>query len=97
VIVSFGDKVTEAVFHGTPIRLLKRFPADVLRRAIVKLDYLNGASDLVDLEKPPGNRLEALKSDLRGFHSIRVNDQWRIVFRWQGTDAHDVRLTDYHR
>ena len=56
-----------------------------------------GASDLIDLEKPPGNRLEALKGDLRGFHSIRLNDQWRIVFRWQGSDAHDVRLTDYHR
>jgi proteic killer suppression protein len=97
VIVSFGDQATEAVFHGTPIRLLKRIPADVLRRATVKLDYLNGASDLIDLERPPGNRLEALKSDLRGFYSIRVNDQWRIMFRWQGTDAHDVRLTDYHR
>jgi proteic killer suppression protein len=97
VIVSFGDKATEAVFHGTPIRLLKRFPADVLRRASVKLDYLNGASDLIDLEKPPGNRLEALKGDLRGFHSIRVNDQWRIVFRWESTDAHDIRLVDYHR
>ena len=97
MIVSLGDKATEAVFHGKPIRLLKRFPANVLKRAIVKLDYLNGASDLVDLETPPGNRLEALKGDLRGFHSIRVNDQWRIVFRWQGSDAHDVRLTDHHR
>lgn len=97
MIVSFGDKATEAVFHGTPIRLLKRIPADVLRRATVKLDYLNGASDLIDLERPPGNRLEALKSNLRGFYSIRVNDQWRIMFRWQGTDAHDVRLIDYHR
>ena len=97
MIVSFGDKATEAVFHGTPIRLLKRIPADVLRRATVKLDYLNGASDFIDLERPPGNRLEALKGDLRGFYSIRVNDQWRILFRWQGTDAHDVRLTDYHR
>jgi proteic killer suppression protein len=96
VIVSFGDKTTEAVFHGTPIRILKRFPADVSQRAIVKLDFLNGASDLVDLEKPPGNRLEALKGDLRGYHSIRVNDQWRIVFRWLGSDAHDVRLVDYH-
>ena len=97
MIVSFGDKATEAVFHGTPIRLLKRFPADVIRRATVKLDYLNGASGLFELEAPPGNRLEALKGDLRGFHSIRVNDQWRIVFRWEGTDAREVRLVDYHR
>jgi len=97
VIISFGDDATEAVFHGTPIRLLKRFPNDVLKRASVKLDYLNGASDLIDLEKPPGNRLEALKGDLRGFHSIRINNQWRIVFRWEGTDAYEVRLVDYHR
>jgi proteic killer suppression protein len=76
---------------------LKRFPADVLKRASQKLDYLNGASDLVDLEAPPGNRLELLKGDLKGFHSIRVNDQWRIVFQWQGSDAHQVRLVDYHR
>ena len=97
MIISFGDDATEAVFHGTPIRLLKRFPTDVLKRASVKLDYLNGASDLIDLEKPPGNRLEALKGDLLGFHSIRVNDQWRIIFRWEGTDAYEVRLVDYHR
>lgn len=97
MIVSFGDKTTEAVFHGTPVRLLKRFPADVLKRASQKLDYLNGASDLIDLEAPPGNRLELLKGDLKGLHSIRLNDQWRIVFRWQGSDAHQVRLVDCHR
>jgi proteic killer suppression protein len=97
VIVSFGDKATEAVFHGSPTRLLKRLPADVLKRANQKLDYLNGASDLTDLEAPPGNRLESLKGTLKGLHSIRVNDQWRIVFRWHGSDAHDVQLMDYHR
>jgi proteic killer suppression protein len=97
VIVSFGDKLTEAVFNGTPARLLKRLPPDVLKRANQKLDYLNSASDLIDLEAPPGNRLESLKGELKGLHSIRVNDQWRIVFRWQGSDAHDVRLMDYHR
>ena len=97
MIVSFGDKGTEAVFHRTPIRLLKRFPADVVRRANNKLDYLNGASDLTDLEAPPGNRLEPLKGDLKGLYSIRVNNQWRIVFRWQGSDAHEVRLMDYHQ
>ncbi len=97
MIISFGDKATEAVFHGTPTRLLKRFPADVLKRANQKLDYLNGASDLTDLEAPSGNRLESLKGDLKGLYSIRVNDQWRIVFRWQGSDAHEVQMTDYHR
>ena len=97
MIVSFGDKSTEAVFHGTPTRLLKRFPADVLKRTNQKLDYLNGASDLTDLEAPPGNRLESLKGALKSLHSIRVNDQWRIVFRWQGSNAHDVQLMDYRR
>jgi hypothetical protein len=56
-----------------------------------------GASGLTDLVAPPGNRLESLKGDLKGLYSIRVNDPWRIVFRWQGSDAHEVRLTDYHR
>ena len=97
MIVSFADKVTEAVFHGTPARLLKRLPAGLIGRATQKLDYLNGASELSDLEVPPGNRLEALKGELRGFHSIRINDQWRIAFRWQGSDAYDVQLVDYHR
>lgn len=58
---------------------------------------LNAAQELRDLRVPPGNRLEALAGDLQGFHSVRVNDQWRLVFRWRGTDAEDVRLTDYHR
>jgi len=57
---------------------------------------LHAATSLRDIGSPPGNRLEALKGDLQGFFSVRVNRQWRIVFRWSGTDAHDVRLTDYH-
>jgi proteic killer suppression protein len=57
---------------------------------------LQAAHELRDLQSPPGNRLEALRGDLRGFHSIRINDQWRIVFRWRSGDAHDVRITDYH-
>jgi proteic killer suppression protein len=97
VIVSFGDKGTEAVFHGSPVRLVRRYPAAVVERAVRKLDLLNGAPQLSDPEVPPGNRLEALRGDLKGFISIRVNDQWRIVFRWRGSDAHEVRLVDYHR
>ena len=58
---------------------------------------LNAAHELRDLRVPPGNRLEALSGTLRGFHSIRVNDPWRIVFRWQGSNAEEVRLTDYHQ
>jgi len=60
------------------------------------MDSLNAAASVLDLRAPPGNRLERLKGDLKGLHSIRVNDQWRLIFRWEGNDAHDVRLTDYH-
>jgi proteic killer suppression protein len=96
MIASFGDRATEDIFHGRPTARARRFPRDVVNVALVKLDSLNGASSMRDLRAPPGNRLEALKGELKGFHSIRVNDQWRLVFRWQGSDAHDVQLTDYH-
>ena len=62
--------------------------------ALVKMDSLNGAASMRELHSPPGNRLEARRGDLKGLHSLRVNDQWRLVFRWQGSDAHKVRLTD---
>lgn len=61
-----------------------------------KLDYLKAANELDDLKAPPGNRLEALKGDRKGQFSIRVNDQYRICFRWKGGDAYDVEVTDYH-
>ena len=96
MIESFGDKGTEAVFHGEPVRLIRQYPPDVIPAALRKLDLINAALALVDLSTPPGNRLEALKGALDGFYSIRVNDQWRLVFRWEATNAHDVRLTDYH-
>ena len=96
MIASFGDKATEAVYHGRPLSLIRRFPPDVVRVAVRKLDMINAARTLRDLQSPPGNRLETLRGTLAGFHSIRVNDQWRIVFLWAGSDAHEVRLTDYH-
>nr|CAP47851.1 putative integron gene cassette protein [uncultured bacterium] len=96
MIESFADKVTEAVFHGTPIKLVRRFPQDPLPAALRKLDLLNAARHMRDLRTPPGNRLEPLAGDLKGLHSIRVNDQWRVVFRWEDSNAHDVRLVDYH-
>lgn len=96
MIASFGDRATEALFHGRNGREAKRIPADIRRVAIRKLDMLNAASKLVDLRSSPGNRLEALKGDRRGMHSIRVNDQWRVVFLWVDCDAHDVSIVDYH-
>lgn len=96
MIVSFGDAATEDLFHGRATSRVKRLPTDVARVALRKLDQLNAATRLDDLRSPPGNRLEALRGDLRGFHSVRVNDPWRLVFRWQGEEASQVRLTDYH-
>jgi proteic killer suppression protein len=96
MIASFGDRATEDIYHGRPTARARRFPRDVVDAALVKLDSLNGAAAMLDLRSQPGNRLEALKGELKGWHSIRVNDQWRLVFRWQGNDAHKVRLTDYH-
>lgn len=96
MIASFGDRATEALFNGHPAKDFRKFPPPIVNVAIRKLDMLNAAADLRDLKSPPGNRLEALARDLVGFHSIRVNDQWRIVFRWSGSEALDVRLADYH-
>jgi proteic killer suppression protein len=95
VIVSFGDGGTEDFYNGVASAKVRAFPRDVARAAVRKLDVLNAAHTLDDLRSPPGNRLEALKGDLAGKHSIRVNDQWRIVFRWDN-GAHEVRLVDYH-
>lgn len=96
MIVSFADRATEALYHGEAAGLVRRFPPDIRASALRKLDMLNAAHLLLDLRSPPGNRLEALRGTLAGRHSIRVNDQWRIVFRWTDAGPEDVRLTDYH-
>jgi proteic killer suppression protein len=96
VIASFGDSATEDLYHGRPTSRVQRFSREVAAVALVKLDVLNGAAALLDVRSPPENHLEMLKGDLKGFHSIRVNDQWRLVFRWEGDHAHKVRLMDYH-
>lgn len=96
MIVSFGDRATEDLFHARPTNRAKRFPRNVVAAALVKLDMLNAAAALLDLRSPPGNRLEALNGDMKGLHSIRVNDQWRLVFHWTADNAHEVRLLDYH-
>jgi proteic killer suppression protein len=96
MIHSFGDRLTEDIYHGRETRAVKRIAPDLRRRATRKLDMLEAAHRLDDLRSPPGNRLEALSADLRGFYSIRVTDQWRLVFRWERGAAEQVRLTDYH-
>jgi toxin HigB-1 len=96
VILTFGDPATEDLYHGRQTGRVRRFPADILPAALRKLDMLARAHALIDLRAPPGNRLEALKGDREGFYSIRINDQWRVVFRWEGRDARDVSIVDYH-
>lgn len=97
MIASFGDRRTADLFHGVPTRRARSFPADVARAALRKLDMLNAAEALRDLRSPPGNRLEALRGSRRGYYSIRINEQWRIVFRWSERTAEDVEIVDYHR
>jgi proteic killer suppression protein len=96
VIVSFADKATEDLFHGSDTSRVRRFPPDVVEAAIRKFDMMNAVDDLGELRLPPGNRLKKLRGDLREFHSLRVNDQWRIVFRWSPQGPQEVKLTDYH-
>lgn len=97
MIVSFGDRATEDLFHDRHSSRVRRYPTEILRPALQQLDMLNAARDLRDLRSPPGNRLEALRGDLAGFHSIRINRQWRMIFRWEAADATDVQIVDYHR
>jgi proteic killer suppression protein len=93
VIKGFADAETEKLWHGIRSR---RFPPDIQQRALTKLQLLDAAVELSFLRLPPGNRLEALKGDRAGQHSIRINDQWRICFTWTGTDAERVEIVDYH-
>ena len=93
MIRSFADAETEMVFRR---RRSRKLPPDVQRRAHRKLLLIDAAEALHDLKVPPGNRLERLSRDRAGQHSMRINDQWRICFRWNRGDAHDVEITDYH-
>jgi len=92
VIRSFKDRDTARLFDD---ELVVRFRA-IERQARRKLLYLHRARTIQDLNVPPGNRLEALRGDRKGQHSIRINDQWRICFRWKDGDAYDVEIVDYH-
>ncbi len=96
MIVSFADRATEALYHDEDAGLVRRFPPEIRASGLRKLDMLNAAHTLLDLRSPPGNRLEALRGNLAGRYSIRVNDQWRIVFRWTDAGPEEVRLIDYH-
>lgn len=93
MILSFSDKTTEVIFSGVLVRKIDR---NVQKLALRKLRYIDAAIRLDDLKIPPANRLEKLKGDLEGFFSIRVNDQYRIIFKWLDGNASDVKFIDYH-
>ena len=93
MIESFASNETEKIFRG---KTSTKLPKDIQRTARRKLLYLDDAVDLQDLLAPPGNRLEKLKGDRAGQHSIRINDQWRICFKWSDNKAQNVGIVDYH-
>ena len=96
MIVNFKDEATEDIFHGNNTKAARHIPPVIWKIACRKLDMLNAAHELRDLMVPPGNRLEDLHGDLAGHQSIRINDQFRVIFKWKDGNAHDVRIKDYH-
>ena len=98
MIRSFGDRGTEDVFNGTNTPAARRTcPRTLWNTAFRKMDQVDSATDMSDLRLPPGNRLEALKGDRKGQHSIRINDQFRVCFHWAEGGADEVEIVDYHR
>jgi len=96
MIETFGNALAEDLFYDKRTKATRSFPPELRRAVRRKLLYLHDASELKDLRVPPGNPLKPLKGEWKGFHSIRINDQWRVVFRWKGGNALDVRVLDYH-
>ena len=92
MIRSFGDRPTEALFHDERVRQFE----GIARKAKRKLEALDAASRLEDLMVPPSNRLERLLGDLKEFYSIRIDRQWRVIFKWINGEPHEVRIVDYH-
>ena len=93
MLTSFGNKNTQKIWEGERV---KGLPTEVQEIARRKLRMLNNSQNLTDLMIPPSNRLEKLKGTLKNFYSIRVNDQWRIIFKWNNGNAEEVELIDYH-
>jgi proteic killer suppression protein len=93
MILSFGNSETEKIWKGARI---KNLPIEIQNTGRRKLRMLNNSADLMDLRIPPSNRLEKLSGKLKEFYSIRINDQWRIVFKWGAGNASEVEITDYH-
>jgi proteic killer suppression protein len=93
MILSFGSKETEKIWLGERV---KKYPLEIQNIGRRKLRMVNNSQDIADLKIPPSNRLEKLKGKAKDFYSIRINDQWRITFRWENNHAYDVKIEDYH-
>ena len=96
MIRTLADDSTKDIWNGVNTKAARRIPRELWPIVRRKLDQIDAVTRLEDLKVPPGNRLHALTGALRGWHAVRVNDQYRIVFRFDGADAFDVRCTDYH-
>ena len=96
MIVSYGNKLAKDLVEENSSKELRAFPTELVRTARKKLNMVHAAKGLKDLLSPPGNRLEKLKGDRKSQHSIRINDQWRICFQFEGGNAHNVTVEDYH-
>lgn len=96
MIESFGNRLAEDLFFDRRSKDTRAFPGELSKAARRKVLYLHDAAELRDLRVPPGNRLETLKGRWKGFYSIRIDNQWRVVFRWETGNAQDVAVVDYH-
>jgi toxin HigB-1 len=96
VIRSIADDTTQDIFDGENSKNARHLPRELHNKARRLLDLINSASRLEDLQSPPGNRLEVLKGNYKGFHSVRINNQWRIIFKWFNENADHVQIVDYH-
>jgi len=94
MIISFGTKETEKISNG---EFVKKIPIEIQKIGRRKLRMLNNSQNLTDLKIPPSNRLEKLTGKLKEYHSIRINDQWRIIFKWKNNNSYQVKITDYHK
>ncbi|MDH3486231.1 MAG: type II toxin-antitoxin system RelE/ParE family toxin [Myxococcales bacterium] len=97
MILSFANQLAEDLYYDRKTKATRSFPPELRRIARRKILFIHDAAELRDLRVPPGNKLEALRGKRKGSHSIRINDQWRVVFVWKGSDAYEVQVVDYHR
>lgn len=93
MIISFGNSDTEKVWNGIRV---KKLPIEIQNTGRRKLRMINNSNDMIDLRVPPANRLEKLSGNLKNYYSIRINDQWRIIFKWNSGNATEVEIIDYH-